>query len=251
MARQTKKSGGVRWRLWFALAALASLCAGAGMAALRVRQYALSSEQFAFSAGGLEIQGRNNGSEARVRRVFALDSGRSVFAIPLAERRRRLLAIDWVDEASVSRIWPNRLLVRIRERQPVAIIPLRTGAALIDAEGVLLERPPEVGFAVPVLTGVREDEPEAARRERVAAFLRFEQDMGAMAQDAFEVDVADPGNLWIFTRSDGRLLSLEMGGGDFARHYRNFLNHYSEIQKGSPNVQTFDLRSDGRIVAKE
>jgi cell division protein FtsQ len=251
MARETRKKGGVRWRLWFALAALASLCAGAGMAALRVRRYALSNEQFTFSPGGLEIRGRDNGSEIRVRRVFALDSGRSVFAIPLAERRRRLLAIDWVDDASVSRIWPNGLLVRIRERQPVAIIPLRTGAVLIDAEGVLLERPPEVGFRVPVLTGVREDQPEAERRERVAALLRFQQDMGAMAQDAFEVDIADPGNLWIFTRSDGRLLSLQMGGADFARHYRNFLAHYPEIHKGSPDVHTFDLRSDGRIVAKE
>ena len=38
--------------------------------------------------------------------------------MPLAERRRRLLAIDWVEDASVSRLWPNRVLVRITERKP-------------------------------------------------------------------------------------------------------------------------------------
>ena len=254
MAREAKKSGGVRWRLWFGLAALASICAGAGVAALKVRRYALTSDQFTFSAGlagAPDIQGLANGSQAKVLRVFAMDSGQSIFAIPLAERRRRLLAIDWVADASVSRVWPNRLLVRIRERTPVAFVPLRTGAVLIDADGVLLE-PPLLGqFQLPVLTGVREDEPEAARRERVAAFLRFQKDMGALAQDAFEVDVADPGNLWIFTRASGRLLTLRMGGGEFARHYRNFLNHYPEIEKGSPEMGTFDLRWDGRILAKK
>jgi cell division protein FtsQ len=254
MARQAKKSDGVRWRLWFSLAALASLCAGAGMAALQVRRCALTGGQFTFSAGlagALEIRGLDNGSPAKVRRVFTMDSGRSVFAIPLAERRRRLLAIDWVEDASVSRIWPNRLLVRIRERRPVAFVPLRTGAVLIDAEGVLMEPPPLGQFQLPVLTGVREDEPEAARRERVAAFLRFQEDMGGMARDAFEVNVADPRDLSISTRAGGRLLYLLMGGGDFARHYRNFLNHYPEIEKGSPEAGTFDLRWDGHIMAKK
>jgi cell division protein FtsQ len=150
----------------------------------------------------------------------------------------------------VSRIWPDRLLVRIRERRPVAFVPLRTGAVLIDADGVLLEPPARAQFAFPVLIGVREDEPEAARRERVTAFLRFQKDMGYLAKDVSEVDVANPDDLRIVARVDNRALGLLMGGGDFARHYQNFLNHYAETQKGSPEAGTFDLRWDGHIVAK-
>jgi cell division protein FtsQ len=254
MAREAKKSGGVRWRLVFGLVVAASLCVSTGMAAWKAHRYALASARFTFSAGrpdALDIQGRANGSEAKVRRVFASDFGRSIFAIPLDERRRRLLAVDWVEDASVSRIWPDRLLVRIRERRPVAFVPLRTGAVLVDADGALLEPPERAQFALPVLRGVREDEPEAARRERVGAFLRFQKDMGPLAKDVSEVNVAEPGNLRIVARVDSRALELLMGGGDFARHYRNFLNHYPEIQKGSPAVGTFDLRLDDRITAKE
>ncbi|MGA3098613.1 MAG: FtsQ-type POTRA domain-containing protein [Bryobacteraceae bacterium] len=253
MAREAKKSGGVRWRLWLGLAVAASLCVSTGMAAWKVRRYALTGAQFTLSASrqdALEIQGLTDGSRAKVRRVFAADFGGSVFAIPLAERRRRLLAIDWVEDASVSRIWPDRLLVRIRERRPVAFVPLRTGAVLIDADGVLLEPPARAQFAFPVLIGVREDEPEAARRERVTAFLRFQKDMGYLAKDVSEVDVANPDDLRIVARVDNRALGLLMGGGDFARHYQNFLNHYAETQKGSPEAGTFDLRWDGHIVAK-
>jgi cell division protein FtsQ len=252
MAREAKRTGGVRWRLWLGLAAAACLCVSTGAAALKVRRYALTGARFTLSASrdALEIQGRANGSEAKVRRVFASDFGASVFAVPLAERRRRLLAIDWVEDASVSRIWPDRLLVRIRERRPVAFVPLRTGAVLIDADGVLLEPPARAQFAFPVLLGVREDEPEAARRQRVAAFLRFQKDMGDLAKDVSEVNVADPDDLRIVARVDGRALELLIGGGDFARRYRSFLNHYAEAQKGAPEAVTFDLRWDGHIVAK-
>jgi cell division protein FtsQ len=253
MARERKKPGGVRWRLWLGLALVACVCVSTGMAAWKVRRYALESPRFTLSAsrrGALEIQGLTNGNAAKVLRVFAADFGRSVFAVPLAERRRRLLAIDWVEDAAVARIWPDRLLVRIRERRPVAFVLLRSGPLLIDAAGVLLEPPPLARFAFPVLRGVPEDESEAARRERVNAFLRFQSDMGDLAKDVSEVDVADTGNLAVLARVDRRAIELLMGGGDFARHYRNFLNHYPEIQKGSPDVGTFDLRWDGHILAK-
>ena len=68
-------------------------------------------------------------SRSKVQRVFADDFDRSIFAVPLDERRRRLLAIDWVEDASVSRVWPDRLVVRIRERKPVAFVFFRSRRA--------------------------------------------------------------------------------------------------------------------------
>jgi cell division protein FtsQ len=183
--------------------------------------------------------------------VFAADFGRSIFTIPLAERRRRLLAIDWVEEASVSRIWPDRLRVRIRERKPVAFVSLPGGAMLIDAEGVLLEPPAQAQFAFPVLSGVREEETDDRRRERVKAMLAFEQEMGDHTKDISEIDASDPASLRVIARVQDRALELLMGDGGYAQRYRNFLNHYPEIQKRSPEVTTFDLRLDDRITARE
>ena len=87
----------------------------------------LTDPQFTLSRDrpdALTIEGLNYASRAKVQRVFAEDFDHSVFSVPLDERRRRLLAIDWVEDASVSRIWPDRLVVRIRERQPVAFVLL-------------------------------------------------------------------------------------------------------------------------------
>ena len=100
------------------------------------------------------------------------------FSIPLAERRRRLLAIDWIEDASVLRIWPNQLIVKVRERRPVAFAKLPIGVSgqfrylLIDAQGVLLSVPRQ-RFDFPVLTGVTEEQTEDERRARVVSMQQL------------------------------------------------------------------------------
>jgi len=177
--------------------------------------------------------------------------GVEIQGVPLAERRRRLLAIDWVQDASVSRVWPNRLLVRIRERKPVAFVSFSSGPMLVDAEGALLALPPRARFAFPVIDGLREGDSGAQRREGVSAFLRFQQDMGYLANDVSEVDVADPADIRIVARVENRAVELFVGDGDFAARYQNFLSHYQEIRRESPDAGTFDLRLDDRITARK
>jgi cell division protein FtsQ len=258
VARETRKAAAFRWRLWLALTATGLACGSAAMAAFEARAYALTDRRFALSPGNrdaLTIQGIVCAPRSSVSRVFSEDFGRSVFAIPLAERRRRLLAIDWVEDASVSRVWPDRLLVRIRERKPVAFVSLRSGAMLVDAQGVLLDpagpKSAPAQFAFPAIDGLRADATEAQRREGVRAFLRFERDMGYLANDVSEVDISDPANLRVVARVDNRVVELIMGDSDFAARYQSFVNHYAEIRERSPDAGTFDLRLDGRITARK
>lgn len=257
MARESKKAAagsGSRWRLGLGILGLGALCVSTGMAALKVRQYVDRSAQFKLSRyqnGALTIDGLRYASHSRVLHVFSGDFGRSIFAIPLDERRRRLLAIDWIEDASVSRIWPDRLQVRVRERRPVAFVYFREGLLLIDADGVLLDPPPQAQFSYPVLSGVSEDEPQAAREEHVRAMMRLLDDMGYQSRDVSEVNTADLDNLRIIAKVDNRAIELIMGDMNFGRRYQNFVAHYQEIKKQSPDVKTFDLRLDDRITAKD
>ena len=127
----------------------------------------------------------------------------------------------------------------------------RSGVLLIDAQGVLLEPPAQAHFGFPVLSGVRENETEEQRREHVRVLLRLEADMGYMAKDVSEVNTTDAGNIRIVAQVENRAVELMMGDGNFARRYQNFLAHYAEIGKRSPNVKSFDLRLDGQVTAKD
>jgi len=256
MPRESKKAAPPRrsWRTWLVAAGLLLLCAATAMAAFKVRRYALEDAQFLLSRDrkdSIHLEGLKYASHYKVMRVFAGDYGHSIFSVPLDERRRRLLGIDWVEDATVSRVWPDRLVVRLRERTPVAYVSFRSGVLLIDAHGTLLDPPAASHFAFPVLSGVGDNETEDDRRERVRTLLRFEQDMGYLTKDLSEVDVSEMDNIRVVTQIERRAVQLTMGDSNFASRYQNFVNHYPEIVKHSPEVKSFDLRMDDRITAKE
>ena len=257
-SKKTQKGGGLPWKLALVLAAAVMAFVFSAEAALKIHDYALSDGLFALSherKDALVIDGIHYASRAKIQHAFAHDFDHSIFATPLGERRRRLLAVDWVEDAAISRLWPGRLVVRIRERTPVAFVYFRAGVLLIDAHGVLLEPPAQEGemgrFSFPVLSGVREDESEPDREQRVRAMLRVQEELGYMAKDISEVNAADLENLRVIAKVGDRAVELILGDTNFGRRYQNFLSHYAEIRRQSPDVKTFDLRLDDRITAKD
>src|SRR2546423_7189836 len=183
MPKQPKPSK-IRWRLWLTLALWSIVFVSTAMAARSVQRFVYNDPRFTLSQRRMSVEGAVYASHSRILQTFAPDFGLSVFQVPLAERRRRLLAIDWVRDASVSRIWPDRIVVRIWERKPVAFVNLPLAGSsqfrftLIDAEGVLLSPPPRVKFHFPVLRGVEEVQTEAERKEAVQAMMRLLDDLG-------------------------------------------------------------------------
>ena len=255
MPRESKpKPKRWNWRLVFSIAALALVCVSTAVAALKVRRFVVADPQFLLSRShkdAITLEGVHYASRSKIFRVFAPDFDRSIFTVSLGERRRELLALDWVADASVSRMWPDRLVVRVRERQPIAFVNTRAGVLLIDASGVLLDPPPQAQFTFPVLNGVRERDSEEQRRDRVRTFLRLQDDMGYLLKDVSEVDVTNPDDIRLVAQVGNRARELLLGDANFARRYQNFLAHYSELDKRSPDAKVFDLRLDDRITVKE
>ena len=248
--------------------ALVFLCvAVVGVAALvvfgRIERFLIADARFTLApppeygeeSPGLRIEGLQHTARGRVMGVFAQDFGRSVYLIPLSQRRRALLAIDWVKEASIARVWPNRLRVRVAERRPVAFVQLPTVApaspqfALIDEDGVILRPQAPAHFALPVLTGVRRDDGEAARRDRAHRLMRLVEDLGPLAERVSEVDVTDPENLKVTVPLEDRAMVLILGNRHFQFRLQGFLDHHADIRKRLPEATTFDLRLEDRITA--
>src|SRR6266700_8058762 len=266
MAKE-KKGARFNWRFWLSAASWAFLLASTVIGARAVSRFALSDPHFildrdagvSIHSPDFTIVGLERASRARVTKVFASDFGKNIFQIPIDERRRKLMAVDWIERASISRIWPNRLVVRVWERTPVAFVDLTPeGArnrnvrlALIDAYGVLLERPQKLDFSSPILTGVYERQTEAQRQERVRHYLRLMNELGPLAKRLSEVDVATPNNLKVSLEVQGRVIDLSMGDRNFQVRLKEFLDSYTEIRKRSGATTSFDLRLDDRITTRE
>ena len=102
-----------------------------------------------------------------------------------------------------------------------------------------------------MLSGISEDQTEAQRAAHVRTFLGVQQELGYLAKDLSEINTADPDNVRIVVQLDRRAIELTLGDGSYGSRYQNFLKHYPEIQKRSPEFRKFDLRLDGRITGKD
>lgn len=267
ISRARSKAERPSWRSRLRVSVLAAgILTAAGVAIFgvyRIDHFLASGAQFVLpgnpdSHPNLTIEGTVYARPAAVARVFAGDFGRSVYLMPLSARRRAVLGVDWVRDASISRHWPNRIAVRVTERSPVAFAvmpvtgapePSSVEAALIDADGVILTPPPKAHFSLPVLLGIRREFSPQLRRERVRQVMDLVAEVKAYAGQISEIDASDPDNLKITESVDAHAVRLMMGSSDYLSKLKNFLKNYPEISRRLPAARTFDLRLEDRITA--
>src|SRR5437899_12640518 len=115
----------------------------------------------------IEVNGNRIVSREAVFQQFVHDRNRSVLRVPLDTRRSQLEQIPWVESASVQRILPNRIRIELTERTPVAFVRNANELALIDAHGVILDRPRDADFQFPIVSGVSEDVQRDQREKRM------------------------------------------------------------------------------------
>jgi cell division protein FtsQ len=191
---------GRAWRLYsriFLCLSVAAALGGGGYEAVRFLFF--SPQMILASLDQIETAGHHYVPRAAVLEKFAADRGRSVLRIPLERRRRALEEIPWVEQAICQRVLPNRLRVELVERVPVAFLRVGTELSLIDAYGVILERPLQGDFLFPVVTGMDEAMERAGREKRMRLYERFlkevEQGRAGSSQQVSEVDLSDPSDL--------------------------------------------------------
>ena len=201
----------------------------------------------------LIIEGAGHVSRQDVIHVFEKDFGRSLYEVPVAERRRLLLAVNWVKQATVLRVWPNQIRVKIEERAPVAFVQVEgengvSHAAMIDADGVIVEQQNAKEYKLPVLMGVRLSHTSDERKRRVRRMIKLIDEMGTEMAKISEVDATDAENLKVTQQFEGRAVILILGNRGFRTRFDNFRDNYPEIHKRMPDATTFDLRLEDRIT---
>jgi cell division protein FtsQ len=243
-----------RHRLRIALIALGAAAVFGG-AAGALYAYGTGSWRFRLdSSDNLEIAGTHNISRAQVLDVFGSDIGRNVFFIPLADRKKQLEQLPWVQSAAVMRLLPNRLSVQINERTPVAFLRMGSRASLIDANGVVMEMPGRNSqhYSFPIIVGTQRDEPLSTRAARMKTFMQLVQELDSTgahySQALSEVDLTDPEDVKAtFGDSNGAVL-VHLGDKLFLERYKIYLAHVNEWRQQFPHMDSVDLRYDREVI---
>jgi cell division protein FtsQ len=85
------------------------------------------------------VDGRVRTSQQALREQLGITVGQPVLAVDTNAVRRRLEQLTWVDQASVVRLLPDSIYVRLIERQPLALWQREGRFSLVDRTGAVIE----------------------------------------------------------------------------------------------------------------
>ncbi|MFZ0951810.1 MAG: FtsQ-type POTRA domain-containing protein [Candidatus Sulfotelmatobacter sp.] len=237
--------------LWAAAAAAA--CCVAALAAAWLYHYGERSWRFRVeSSDNIEVTGMQNVSKAQIMEVMGADIGRNIFFIPLAQQKAQLEQIPWVESASVMRFVPNRLVVEIHERTPVAFARVGPRMSLIDAGGTLMDLTPKHKYFFPVILGMNPGEPLSTRAPRMKAYEEMvrELDSGGArySQDLSEVDLTDLEDVKVRVNDPAGDVLVHLGSSDYLRRYKIYVSHAQAWRQQFQKLESVDLRYDNQII---
>lgn len=182
-----------------------------------------------------------------------VDPGMLLFDADLSLMRGRVERLPYVQTAQVCRQWPDRLMVSVAERVPVAMVNL-DGLYYVDCHGQIFKRV-EQGEEVdlPVLTGLNTEmlqkNPEAGRAMLTLglAMLGCWQGEDDYAQEGLsEIHLDDTFGLTIYTRRHA--WQVELGLEAFGVKLQQWYKVVQYLGTEGNRAQRFDCRSSHAVV---
>ena len=176
-----------------------------------------------------------------VQRTIAPYLQESLLGVDLDALRNDLLAMPWVAGASVTRIWPDQLVIQLDEHLPVA----RWGDdALLNNAGLAFTPEQIEHFqGLPQLNG-----PERAKRRVMQTYQQFNRLLRPYGHEVARLEMRDRGSWFLTTRSGIEML---LGRNDVVEKMQRFLTiDKLMLAERRELIARVDLRySNGMAVA--
>ena len=234
------------------------LMAGAAVIALDLpAKAALSAGEAVGSAGfrvdGYQIVGLRHMDRKLVDAVVidelrraAAPEGLTKPAQPLVDVsriRERLLAFGWVKDARVSRRLPDTLVIDIVERTPSALWQDKQQLALIDGEGVVLDRVPVDRMPdLPLVIGAGAN----SKASQLKTIMASAPTMQAQLASATWVG----GRRWDLSFQSGETVALPEGEGPAKDALARFAKMDRSAGLLGRGLVRFDLRLPGKMIVR-
>lgn len=156
-----------------------------------------------FAVRTLRVVGASLVTPDQVRQAAAVPDGVPLARVDLAAIRARVAELPPVARVTVSRDWPNAVLIEVVERTPVAAVPRDQRYAVLDAAGVVFQDLPARPSGLPLIRvpAPGPDDPATRYALQVLAALTPE-----LRERLTEVVVAGPARITLRLRGGRTVL---------------------------------------------
>jgi cell division protein FtsQ len=208
------------------------------------------------TSSDIQITGNQHITRGQLLSVFGADLERNIFRVPMEERRADLERLPWVAHATVMRLLPNQIRIAVTERTPVAFTRQGSQIGLVDANGVLLDMPPNAAgdphYSFPVLTGLSANDPLSTRAARMVIYRRFMGELDSSGENVTksisEVDVSNPEDVKALVATGSSDILVHFGDEQFLERYHQFQQHLAEWKQQYPKLASADMRYERQVV---
>lgn len=137
-----------------ALAAAAAWSIAAGLDRRLGTELVAASARAGFTVRQVRVSGNREQDRLSIYAAVLADDSDALLGLDLPAIRARVEALPWIATATVSRRWPDAIVVEVAERRPMAIWQLRGRLSVIDAAGEpLAQADPEAFRHLPLVVG--------------------------------------------------------------------------------------------------
>ncbi|MGB3399443.1 MAG: FtsQ-type POTRA domain-containing protein [Candidatus Deferrimicrobiaceae bacterium] len=180
-------------------------------------------------------------------------AGGNIWSLSKEEIGRRLLSHPYVREVVVRKSFPDKLVVKIEEREPVAMINL-DALYYVDGQGTIFKRLTAYDAKdKPILTGFSRDDlatkdPVTIRNLKKTIDLLRHAESGSLSRNISEVHFDAQDGYTLVTRDFG--LQLKIGLMDFDEAMRRVEEAMPKLASLGKEKGVVDLKTAGRIFVR-
>jgi cell division protein FtsQ len=242
------------------LVLLASILGGIAFGAKRI----LNTLFFAnsdYSLKTIEVVSDGNLSRDSILRTADIAEGKNIFSIDLPKVQEKLGALPQVEDSRIQRILPNKIIISIQERRPVAwVVPPDTNtgsfnfedAYLVDRRGILLKTKslaPEY-LGLPLIIGVATSNCQAGQpleQDEVRAALDLIRASSEILQARFQIQSIDVSKQYCLQVTDKQRASVTFGTDEIEWQLHRLETVLNYCDKNNRELQTVNLMAQRNV----
>lgn len=193
-----------------------------------------------FTVERIDVVGEGRLDEGDVRAALGVNRGEFLFDLDLQAAQARVEALSWVESAVVRRLWPDRIVVQIMERQQFALWQHEGRLNVIDASGAVIhDADPSLFPGLPLLVG------EGAK-DRIPEYKRIQT---VAIQHGFKIEafIFHETNRWD-VKLAGSGVFVKLPKDDVEVAFRQLANLNAEAKILARPVNAIDLRLPDRVT---
>lgn len=201
----------------------------------------------------IKVGGNMRVSRAEILEMAGVNIGDNLLEINAADIKKGVRVNPWVSEANVSKNFPDRFNIEIKERRPVALINLDS-LYLVDENGTIFKKT-SIGddIDLPIITGLTKEDIEAGGKASELAIKAINL-INLLAKDGIftheelsEINIDKTYGLTLYTMHQGT--RIELGDGGFTEKIAR-LERIIQARNGLADVDFIGLNYNRGVVVR-